>query len=925
MKKLDPRELRRKVEDIESDDSYSKANSVVASNSEKQDQASEFENLRDFLKKSLKHKKVLFLSFALLYSLSIYFYFIHGVWFEKKTTISINNSSNNSFFKFLDQSFSENNNSKDDAESYAGKALTNLDSDSFINFCFEKALEKPEVSEVFGLKFKEKKLEPNEAKKNIKRFFNTKMIIAPFEKSLRNTRSAKGGFQITVTDYDLGFVDSSPKIISGIIKDYLAGLDASDSESAAQLLKNKISEVQKKITESKEKKFKIYQMIPLVDKSSVYALQSQLQATKITISGNKALEEQFQESLENIENKISTIGDVGSVESDPTALSLELTSLSKQKAQLQSQGLEKESFLYKNIAASLSKTLKELEESQKSLAVNQKKDESLFFQAKVADLNKYLDEINVFIADKLEKKSLASDLENSLSINFPENPNQKATSVPQAPALSKESVDGLLSQLESLKKVIEGNNFFESKLNQKIAGTEKRLSALRPNPLEQKDVSGFIQDISNMAYLKNQLKLQGVDEDSVIAKRITENIKKATKELQEKKNISLKDLKIGDMYTPTFDEASVYSQKVTLEKLKGENNFYQAKIVELNKAIDELGFLLNDKAEKETQISELELVIKKDQLTVDSLNNSLLKMDLSDIKATKKLSFYFHPTEEKTALPLNMFLLMSLGLSFFLALSLSYFREVQSPTLKTIESFEDLGLEVLGGLPSTKNNLLQEGSVLDGLTNASYLRMGISIENTMSSSDGKIILLTSSDTSLKSATIALNLGAFFGNTGKKILILETDLVNNSVAKVTGAPLNGGVSELYLHKEKINFYPFRVSEGLDVLTGDPLLVPPVYRLVSNNFKTFLEQLGLQYDYVFLHVRPCLDSPEASDLSRYADMGIVCCDTETINKQILDKLDKEMNAFLSKNTCLILENPKDLDLHVEVKPEIQKVAA
>ncbi len=911
MKKLDPRELRKKVERAPSID----------------DLAYEEEpfDFKDFFKKSFRNKKLVFFTASLIYVVLSFVYLSTGTIYEKRVLANFNSSSNNLFFKYLDavSGSQEGKAAAEDLVSFSNKSLTNLKTDDFIKFCFQAASNDKELAKIFDLDFSRKKSLDESSKVKIKGFFESKAVIGPFDRTLVDLK-AKPGFLITFKSKDSLSLEKVPEKISKIIKEYLSMISENEMLSGKKLLEEKLNDIQKKLEGKTQKRFELSQSIPLVDKSSVYSLQSQLQATKITISGNKALEDQFQASLSDIEKKISTIGDVGNIENDPVALNLELKSLSSQKSQLQSQGLEKESFLYKNIASNLSKTLKELEESQKNLAVNQKKDESLFFEEKATNLNKFLDEINNLIANKLEK-SLASDLEKSLSINFPEESNQRTVSTPQAAVFNQESIEGLMSQLESLKKVIEGNNFFESRLAQKIAGTEKRLSSFRSNPLQQKDVSGYIQDISNMAYLKNQLKLQGVDEDSVIAKRITENLKKATKELQEKKNISLKDLKIGDMYATNFDESSVYSQKVNLEKLKSDNNFYQAKIVELNKAIDELGFLLNDKAEKERQISELDILINNDRSSLGVLNEAISKMKLNEIKVSKRIEFSFEPMEEKSALNLKNFIILSFLISFLCGLCLSYFKELSFPSLKTIESFEDLGLEVLGGLPSTKNNLLQEGSVLDGVTNASYLRMGISIENIMSSSDGKVILLTSSDTSLKSATIALNLGAFFGNTGKKILILETDLVNNSIAKVTGAPLNGGISELYLHKEKINFYPFRVSEGLDVLTGDPLLVPPVYRLVSNNFKTFLEQLSVQYDYVFLHVRPCLDSPEASDLSRYADMGIVCCDTETINKPILDKLDKEMNGFLSKKTCLILENPKDLDVHVDVKPEIQKAAA
>ena len=146
---------------------------------------------------------------------------------------------------------------------------------------------------------------------------------------------------------------------------------------------------------------------------------------------------------------------------------------------------------------------------------------------------------------------------------------------------------------------------------------------------------------------------------------------------------------------------------------------------------------------------------------------------------------------------------------------------------------------------------------------------------------GKVILFTSGENSLNSATISLNLGSFFGSTGRRVLIIESDLIHNSVAKLTGAPLNGGVTDFYLHKDKIEVFPYKINEGLDVIAGDPLQVPSLSRLASTNFKDLLGELSLQYDYIFIHARPCLEAPDASDLSRYSQVSVVCCDVEKIN--------------------------------------------
>ena len=925
MKKLiDPQELRRSS--LAASPEKGEGLGVKVSR-ESLDESDDLIDFQDFFKKALRHKKVIFLMFVILYPLFICFYSIRGTWYEKKTTVNVNNAKNNAFFKYIDSSLGVDDNSQsDDLLGYSSKAMTSLSSDDFLEFCYKSALNDPEIAKIFEIDLKKSLGLDKNTKNKLKSFFQTTMVVAPFEKSIASTKD-KAGFIINSKNKEQSFLENSPEKIAKLMNEYLIKLNSEDLNSAKKLLKDKVENIQKQLAQKNAEKFKVSQSIPLVDKDSVYQIQRQIQASKLAISGNKALETQFQDRLTDIEKKIASVRDVGNVEGDAYALGQELTSLSNQKSQLNAQGLEKESFLYKNISESLNKTLKALEDNQKiSLGNNQKNDVMSFYSKKAFELNKVLDEVTSFLSKKTETKALATQLDNSLSINFPENTNQNQNQniSSSAPLLDPKSASDILTQLQSVKKVLEGNQFFDESLKNKVEAVEKKIVSLTRNTLEDKSYSNYIQDISNMAYLQNQLKLQGVDEDSVIAKRISENLKKATKELQDKKNISLKDLKIDDFYTP--DESAVYSQKLTLEKIKGENTFYEAKISELSKSLDELTFLLNDRATKEDQIAELENSIKNDNKTLDLLNASLLKMDLSDLKALKRLEFSFEPIQEKSILPLVPFVLLSLVLSFVGALAVAYLREVTNPLLETIKALEELGNSVLGGVPSTNNNLLQQdGSQLDGLTDLSYLRMGISLENMFSSLKGKVVLFTSSENSLKSAIISLNLGAFFGSTGKKILILESDLTNNSIQKMTGAPLNGGVSELYQHKEQVNIYPFKVNEGLDVITGDPLKVPSVYRLASQNLKDLLSELSLQYDYIFLHTRPCLEAPDASDLSRYAEVGIVCCDANSMNIRKLEKINQEMKAFLSKETCFILENAKDIEVGIRTTLEPKKVAA
>jgi Mrp family chromosome partitioning ATPase len=920
VKKVDPQILRR-VKDG-SFDKISKEQDYLLRELSIDQEIEDSINYQKLFQKAFQRKKLVFLIASLVYVGMFFYYVKTGAWYERRILVFLNSAKNSAFFSFLDSSSLGLPRGQDeDLVDFSTKALTNLNSDAFLNFCYEKAQDNHEIAKIFNLDLTEKRsLKPSLVERQkLKTFFETIMVPGKMEKSSAGFN--KGGFVVKVRHEDFLSTENISEKITKIMKDYLTQIEMEDLRSVKKVIQEKIASIQKNLVENNDRRMKLFQSIPLVDKMTVYSLQSQLQATRIAISGNKVLESELVGRLANIERQINSIGITKREEVDDYELGKELASLSSQKRELAAQGIEKESFVYRNISESLSKALKSLEE-QKVLSKNlsQDSDPSSSTLLKLAEVNKALDSINSYLNEKTRQIESGSELKNSFSLNFPENTNQKFDSKGVTSTLDIESVNELSFQLDRLRASIESNKSLDPAIGQKITKIEKKLNLISEErvKLDKNNLTSTIQDISNLSYLQKQLKLQGVDDDSVIAKRLSENLKKATAEFEKNKKNSLNPLRVEDLYGS--DEMSLASQKETLDKLKGENSFYEAKVVEINKSLEELSFLLAERQTKEIQLADIDNLIKKDQVNFDLLNNSLLRMDIADIKNTNRFEFNFEPIQEKQIMPFLHFILVSLFLSFFLALTFSYYVQILNPRLRTVESFEELDCSVLGAVPSTKKELFLSSGYSSESASTSYMRLGIDLENNLMSSGGNIVLFTSADDSLNSASISLNVGAFFGSTGKKVLVVETDLTNNSVSKITGAPLSGGVSDLYLRKEKINFYPYSVADGLDVLTGDPLLLPAVSRLASETFNQFLEELKLNYSYIFLHVRPCLESPEASDLSRYASVSAICCNTEKTDISKVEKLSFLMKAFPSKKNYFILENVEDIDL--ESKDNSQK---
>lgn len=925
MKKVDPQKLRRVREvsfDEKSKEELSFRKLLV------QQELEDSIDYQKIFQKAFKRKQLVFLIASLVYAGMFFYYLQSGTWYQRRIVVFFNNARNSTFFSLLDSpSLGFVSGQNEDSTDFSAKVLASLNSEAFLNFCYEKAQGDNEIAKIFNLDVKQKQsLKPsfNEQRK-LKNFFQTTVVPDKLEKS--NVNYNKGGFVVKVRHKDFPFTDKASVKIGQIMKDYLTQIEEEEMKSVKKIMQDKSGSLHKKIVENNDRRMKLIQSLPLVDKGTVYSLQSQLQATRIAISGNKVLESELVGRLANIESQINSIGIAKRDEADEYELGKELASLSAQKRELVAQGVEKESFVYKNISESLSKALKSLEE-QKVLSKNlSQENKSSSYKLQIeAEVSKVLDSISSYLNEKTRPIESGSELQNSFSLNFPENTNLKVDTKSPASILDVESVNELNFQLNRLKDSIEGNQSLDASIGQKIKKIERKLNLIAEEraKLDKNNLTSTIQDISNLSYLQKQLKLQGVDDDSVIAKRLSEDLRKATADFEKNKRNSSKLLKVEDLYGS--DELSLASQKETLDKLKGENSFYEAKVTEINKALEELSFLLTERQSKENQLAEIDNIIKKDQANLDLLGNAFLRVDIIDIKNNNKFNFNFEPIEEKQFMPLLHFIIASLFLSVTIACAFSYYLEILNPRLRTIESFEDLDYPVLGAVPSTKKELFLSDVYANELESKSYMRLGIDLENTLMSLGGNIALFTSADDSLSSASISLNLGVFFARTGKKVLVVETDLTNNSVSKITGAPLSGGVSDLYLRKEKVNIYPYSVSDGLDVLTGDPSLLPAVSRLSSETFNHFLKELKQNYSYIFLHVRPCLESPEASDLSRYASISALCCNTEKTTVSKVEKLSSLLNYFLSKKNYFVLENVEDFDFENKAnKKKNQKKAA
>lgn len=536
------------------------------------------------------------------------------------------------------------------------------------------------------------------------------------------------------------------------------------------------------------------------------------------------------------------------------------------------------------------------------------------------DLRDHVSNVSKLMGDFLTKKdmediqsarTLVQDRLNLAQKDFDENSSKRVTLANSVPNIDGFALGSVLTQYSSTKIALSGNKalskYFEKKVGEIQGKLEKIKKFQEIATKEQDEVSSraLKNEVSSLYYLKNEFAMEGMHEESFPVKRVVTNLDKATQDLEKIK------LKSGGQDDETDDSLNNGGANArfaqNLESIQSENIFYETKLKELDDVLKKMNDDLGKKIALESQIKALDTMLTVVQRKIESLKNGLARLDVSDFKALRRVSFVFSPVVFSQGYSVFSFLIFAGFFSFGIGFVFSLTAELKNPSLTQIRSFEELGLKVLGGLPSYKNPLLND---LDEKYHFYFSKCAINLENTLNFLKSKIVLISSIDDCMQSATVGLNLGLYFSNTGRKVLILETDLVHNSLVSLTGAPLDGGISELSFHEGEVNISPFQFQKGLDVLTGNPDRMPKEFRLASQEFFNLLGELKEQYDFIFIHARSCLEGSDAADLSRYAGLSLVTCDSKTIKIDLLQNFVGEMKGFLSKEAMFVLDDPEDL---------------
>jgi capsular exopolysaccharide synthesis family protein len=155
--------------------------------------------------------------------------------------------------------------------------------------------------------------------------------------------------------------------------------------------------------------------------------------------------------------------------------------------------------------------------------------------------------------------------------------------------------------------------------------------------------------------------------------------------------------------------------------------------------------------------------------------------------------------------------------------------------------------------------------------------------------NGKVVLVTSSDSGEGKSFISLNLAAVCAIPGKRVALLEFDIRKPELSKIFSLEEEQGISE-FLTGEINDYHGLYRSVAdipdLHIYPCGKLISNPADLLMSDRLPVLIRKLREQYDYIFIDTPPVGLVTDALILSQYTDLVLFILRHQVTSKKTLD---------------------------------------
>ncbi|HGK3744829.1 TPA: polysaccharide biosynthesis tyrosine autokinase [Klebsiella pneumoniae] len=414
------------------------------------------------------------------------------------------------------------------------------------------------------------------------------------------------------------------------------------------------------------------------------------------------------------------------------------------------------------------------------------------------------------------------------------------------------------------------------------------INSISQNYLAQNIARQAAQDAKSLDFLNQQLPKVRSDLDeaenklndyrrkndsvdlSLEAKAVLDQIVNVDNQLNE---LTFRESEISQLYTkehPTYK--ALLEKRKTLQEEKGK----------LNKRVSAM-------PETQQEILRLSRDVESGRAVYMQLLNRQQELNISKSSAIGNVRIIDNAvTQPKPVKPKKVItLLASIILGLFVAVGVVLLRVFLRRGIETPEQLEELGINVYASIPvsetfslkktvkKSKRNSYSDAEIFLALENPADLAieairgLRTSLHFAMMEARNNILMISGASPNAGKTFVSTNLAAVISQTGKKVLLIDTDMRKGYTHKLFNINNDHGLSDFLSGKNDIN----KTIKTIDVAGFDFIprgIVPPnpAELLMHKRFGELLKWANENYDLVILDTPPILAVTDAAIIGNYS---------------------------------------------------------
>lgn len=261
----------------------------------------------------------------------------------------------------------------------------------------------------------------------------------------------------------------------------------------------------------------------------------------------------------------------------------------------------------------------------------------------------------------------------------------------------------------------------------------------------------------------------------------------------------------------------------------------------------------------------------------------------------------------------NIIMLIALLIGLLLPALAFWFLDLFDNTISGRQDIEAaLDIPIAGELPHIKNTidstLVYEPETAQNNASAEafrLLRYGLHFMNRAA----KVYLVTSATPGQGKSFVSRNLAASIAMTGKKVVLIDTDVRKQNLTSSFGKSRISGLTKYLVGdcddiKEIIR--PDGLANGVDFISAGPIPPNVSELLMSDRLEQLIGELRKQYDFILLDTTPCFAVADASIVSRVADITLFVMRVGVQTKHGMPAIGELYRSRKIGNICLIIND-------------------